>query len=120
MKLLLDELWWPELAAQLRERGHDVVAVQERPDLLGKDDERIFAVAQVEGRAILTEDPAFRGIAAMRIHSGMTHHGLIMTSNSRFPRGEPRTLGRLVKVLDALLTAHPGDDAFENREHWPE
>jgi Domain of unknown function (DUF5615) len=30
VKLLLDEMWSPEIAAQLRLHGHDVVAVTER------------------------------------------------------------------------------------------
>ncbi len=62
MKLLLDEMWPPETAAQLRRRG-----------------------------------------------------GLILTSNQRFPRHDPRTAGRLVTSLDELLSA--GMEAA-NLEHW--
>ncbi len=43
MKLLLDEMWSPAIAAALRERGHDVVAVAERSDLRGKPDDVIFS-----------------------------------------------------------------------------
>ena len=35
MKLLLDEMHAPAVAARLRDRGHDAVAVKERADLIG-------------------------------------------------------------------------------------
>ncbi len=36
MKLLLDEMYPRRLAEQLRAEGHDVVAVVELPDLVGR------------------------------------------------------------------------------------
>jgi hypothetical protein len=38
---------------------------------------------------------------------GEAHAVLVFTSNRQFPRGEPATIGRLVKALDALLTGSP-------------
>ncbi len=108
MRLLLDEMWPPELARQLRDRGHDVVAVAERPDLVGMPDAAIFAAAGREGRAIVTENVAdFRPLAAADVSAGRAHPGLVLTSNRQFPRHDPRTLGRMLTALDELLASHP-------------
>src|SRR5947207_419898 len=56
VKLLLDEMFSPAIAADLRERGHDVIAVADRPDLRAKSDEEIFAWASAEARWLLTEN----------------------------------------------------------------
>ncbi len=118
MKLLLDEMWPPEIAAQLRRRGYDVEAVQERAELLGKADAFIFALAQEEGHAIVSENAAdFRQLAAEILQQGRTHCGLIFTTNRQFPRHDPRTLGRIVVALAALLADAAKCEAT-NFEHW--
>lgn len=115
MKLLLDEMLWPEVAEELRRRGHDAEAVATRPDLRGAPDETLFVVGLAEGRAIVTENVRdFRRLATTAIHAGRDHPLLILTGNRRWPRANPGTLGRLVEALDALLTA---DDEIEG-EHW--
>jgi hypothetical protein len=43
-RLLLDEMFSPAVAAELRALGHDVIAVADRPDLRSKSDEEIFAL----------------------------------------------------------------------------
>jgi hypothetical protein len=48
-------MWPAVLAEQLRGRGHDVVAVLERDDLVHQRDEVIFQASQVEQRAVFTE-----------------------------------------------------------------
>ena len=55
-RLLLDEMFSPAIAAELRERGHDVIAVADRPDLRAKSDEEIFTWASAERRWLLTEN----------------------------------------------------------------
>lgn len=108
MKLLLDEMWPPEIAVQLRHRGHDVVAVAERPELQGQRDEVIFATAQTEERALRTVNVIdYRPLAAHEIEQRRSHNGLILTSNRRFPRHDPHTLGRLTAVLDGPLSTEP-------------
>jgi predicted nuclease of predicted toxin-antitoxin system len=115
VKLLLDEVWPPEAARQLRQREHDVRAVAERPDLRAGPDSGIFASAQAEERAVVTENVSdFRAMATDTIQRGHSHFGLILTNNRRFPRYDPRTLGRFITALDALLTS--GED-LRNREH---
>ena len=104
MKLLLDEHYPPSLAEQLRERGHDAVAVQEEVDLRGMLDPDLFAEAQRRDCALLTENTAdFIVLDAECRSRHSAHWGLVFTSNRTFPRGKAATLGALVKALDELL-----------------
>ena len=115
MKLLLDEMWAPAIAAALRDRGHDVVAVAERHDLRGMPDAAIFEAALADGRAIVTENVVdYRPLAADAMRAGRPYPALIFTSNRAYPRASRRTAGRLVTALDALLTTR---DAVSG-EHW--
>ena len=115
MKLLLDEMWAPAIAEALRDRGHAVVAVAERLDLRGLPDEAIFDAAQAEGWAIVTENVVdYRPLAADAMRAGRPHPALIFTSNRAYPRASRRTAGRLVRALDARLTAR---DAISS-EYW--
>ena len=105
MKLLLDEMWTPAVASALRDRGHDVIAVIERPELRGRDDESILNLALFKGRVIVTENVAdYRPLAAAAARAGRSSPGLIFTSDRAFPRESRRTVGRLVDALDALMT----------------
>jgi predicted nuclease of predicted toxin-antitoxin system len=110
MKLLLDEMYPASIAEQLRARGHDVVSVHD-PDyraLEGAPDEEIWAAAVAAGRALVSENVAdFRRIEMAALSRSENPARLIFTTDRQFPRGDPRTLGRLVRALDALLAAHP-------------
>jgi predicted nuclease of predicted toxin-antitoxin system len=119
LKLLLDEMYPYSIAEQLRSRGHDVAAVTERASVRGASDRNVFAVAQEEGRALVTDDIGFRAIDSEQRARGETHHGLIFTSNKRFPRGQPRTIGRLVRALDRFLSEQATALAEDsNFTHW--
>lgn len=118
MRLLLDEHYSPEIAEHLRRRGHDVVAVSERPELRGLADEVQFATSPEQRRAIVTENVGdFRPLLANAARAGTTNYGLVCVSARRFPRSK-NTIGRMVEALHALLGAHPGDDAVRDRELW--
>ncbi len=107
MKLLLDEMYPPAIAEQLRARGHDVVSVHdpEYRRLESAPDEELFAAAVAGGRALVTENiPDFRRLEADAFAAGTPHAPLVFTSNRRFPRGEPGTAGRLVEALHALVS----------------
>ena len=104
MKLLLDEMYTAAVAGQLRERDHDVIAVAERADLRGTPDEDLLDWARTEDRALVTDNQRdFIPIHNHRIASGSDHRGLILTTNRRFPRGQPATTGKLVVALDEFL-----------------
>ena len=115
MKLLLDEMWAPAIAQALRDRGHEVVAVAERPELRGLPDEAIFDAALAEGWVIVTENVVdYRPLAADAMRAGRAYPPVIYTSNRAYPRASRRTAGRLVTALDALLTTRDTIDS----EHW--
>ena len=106
------------IAVQLRRRSHDAVAVTERKELRSLADAAIFAVAQQERRAVVTENVVdFVPLADNADQRGRVHHGLVLIDPAKFPRGQRRTIGRLVKELERLLASFPDDDAASLR-HW--
>jgi predicted nuclease of predicted toxin-antitoxin system len=108
MKLLLDEMYAATIAEQLRTRGHDVVSVHDPAyrRLEGAPDEEVWACSVTDGRALVSENvPDFRRIEAAALARSEPVTRLIFTTDRQFPRGDPRTLGRLVLALDALLAA---------------
>jgi hypothetical protein len=108
LKLLLDEMYPPAIAEQLRERGHDVEAVTERAELRALADVDIFMLAQREQRSIVTENiDDFSVIADGHDERGQAHHGLILVPPSSYRRGSPRTIGRIVVALERLLSELP-------------
>ena len=108
MRLLIDEMYPPSIAEQLRDRAHDVTAVTERIELRSLSDANLFALAQQEGRAVVTENVAdFVPLADAADHRGEAHHGLVLVDPAKYPRGGGRTIGRLVRALDQMLAAHP-------------
>ena len=103
MRFLLDEMWSRVVAEQLRRRGIDAESVDERPPLRSLSDDEILAVAQTEGRVLVTENVSdFQRIADTWLHEGRRHQGILYTRPERFPRGGNRSVGRLIAALEAL------------------
>ena len=106
-RLLLDEMFSPAIAAELRKLGHDVIAVADRPDLRAKSDEEIFAWASTERRWLLTENVKdFRPIMLRALPAGPPGCGLLFTSSRAFPRSR-KNPGPLINALHTWLTAGP-------------
>ena len=104
MKLLLDEMHAPAVAALLRDWGHDAVAVKERSDLIGMPDEDLLRVATAEGRAVVTEN--VKHFAALHRHilaARQRHSGLIVGHARRFPRSAQNSVPVLADALAAFL-----------------
>jgi predicted nuclease of predicted toxin-antitoxin system len=110
MRLLLDEMYTGTIAEQLRARGYDVVSVHD-PDyarLEGAADEEVWAAAVADNRALVSENVSdFRRIETDAIARGEPAARVIFTTDRKFPRGDPRTLGRLVLALADLLETMP-------------
>ena len=56
MRLLLNEMLSPAIARELRERGHDVLAVADRPGWIALSDPEVMALARTERRAVVTNN----------------------------------------------------------------
>lgn len=115
MRLLLDEMLLAVIAQQLRHRGHDVVAVDELPELRGLADDELFEHAQRDGQAIVTYNrDDFLALDDRCRHASRDHHGIVILNPRRFVQGN-QTIGALVTSLDAFLTADPPYPSFV---HW--
>ena len=118
MRLLLDEHYSPEIARQLRARGHDVAAVAERIDLVGLADDELVRRMTQERRAILTNNVKdFVPLSSRAALEGDDHFGLLLTSDKSMPRRND-AIGRLVDALDMFLQCHQAEDSFCNQVHW--
>jgi hypothetical protein len=118
VKLLLDEHYSPEIARQLRTRGHDVLAVAERADLIGLGDDEFLARMAKERRAILTNNVKdFMPLANRAAAASDRHDGLLFTSDRSMPRRSD-AIGRFVDALDGFLQRHKDEERYGNQVRW--
>ncbi len=119
LRLLLDEHFSPEIARQLRDLGHDVIAVKERHELIARSDRAHFASMRDQRRAIVTQDFGdFRQLLKQAMDSDERTYGLVCVPSTIQLRRE--MIGQLVAAFDRLLTANPDDEAAVRRggEIW--
>jgi predicted nuclease of predicted toxin-antitoxin system len=117
LKLLLDEMYSAAIAEGLRARGHDAVAAVERSELRNNADAELFALAQAEARAIVTENlDDFSVIANDHDRRAQPHHGVVLVNSRRYPRNHRRTIGVIVTALADLAERFPGDEP--NSMRW--
>jgi len=118
LRLLLDEHYSKVIAEQLRERGHDVISVTERADLVGSRDDELFTRMAAERRAIVTENwPHFQLETRKADANATNYYGILFTSRRQLPRSK-KTIGLYVRVLDDVLSRHPVEDALSNSYCW--
>ena len=118
MRLLLDEHYSPEIARQLHSRGHDVVAVAERADLVGLGDDELLRRMAHERRAIVTNN--VKDVVPLATRAALEaggHFGLLFTSERSMPR-RIDAIGRLVDALDRFLRHHQGEDSYRDQVQW--
>jgi predicted nuclease of predicted toxin-antitoxin system len=118
VKLLLDEMISWRIAAELRGRGHDVVAVtRDRPALESQVDPNVLAAAATEQRAVVTNNVRDYRAAHERMRvRGEDHYGLIYTHDDTLPRNKAE-FPLWVATLEEFLKAHPTENALMNRVH---
>jgi predicted nuclease of predicted toxin-antitoxin system len=107
VKLLLDDMYSPDVAERLRTRGHDAIAIRERPDLLALTDSELFAAMAEEDRTIVTNNvidfvPLYRRALA----EGSLQAALFLTSDRSMPRTRAG-IGRFVSLLEEFVTGEP-------------
>lgn len=118
MKLLLDEMFSPDVAQALRDRGHSVEAISGSPNLEGSDDDDVMRAARSQRRALVTNNVRdFRPRHHRAIMPGEAgHFGMIF-----MPGAQPRSkadLGRIVATLEREFERFPGEQDLKNRETW--
>ena len=117
MKLALDHHYSTDIAARLREHGHDVIAVTER-GWHAENDEPLLERCVEEPRALMTNNVAdFAQIARRWAAQGRRHAGLIFISDTSMPRGRD-TIGRFVEAFDELMRANQSETALDDRVIW--
>ena len=103
VRLLLDEHYPVRLAAALRRRGHDVVALLELTGAPGDADEDVFVRACAMGRRVVTENIVdFRPLLSRAIEAGVSTAGLLLVVACHVPRTRDREAS-LVASLDSWL-----------------
>ena len=106
-RLLLDEMFSPVIAAALRDMGHDVIAVAERPDMRAMTDDEVFGWAGSHGRWLLTENVKdFRPILLRAMQADAAVTGLLCTSSRSFPRSR-KNPGALIEAIHTWLLNGP-------------
>lgn len=123
MKLVLDEMWTPTIARELRRRGFDVVAINESshaPRYAGVADDAVFARAQDDARTIVTDNVSDYEVARRDWESrARAHHGIIYALNPPFNRHRGDSIiGDMVRALEHFLgSSEPGPEPF-GRVHY--
>jgi hypothetical protein len=84
LKLLLDEMFSPLIAAELRARGHDAIAIKARDAWQSLSDPEVVAVAQTEQRVVVTANlRALRPLHAELVAAGAEGHaGMVFVPTS--------------------------------------
>lgn len=108
----------PLVAAELRARGHDAVAIKERDEWQSLSDADVVALARTEKRAVVTANIRdFRPLhTALVAPGGDGHAGMVFVPASfRLTRA---ATGQIVAALEARLAEYPGEDDLANGETW--
>jgi hypothetical protein len=104
LRLLLDaHVSGRRIGAALRERKHDVLAVDETRDLDGCPDEELLVLARIQERALVTFDVAdFPRICRKWLEAGKSHRGCAVIVGIRH-----HEFGAIMRPLDAAFETRP-------------
>ena len=103
VRLLLDEMHAPIIAATLRDRGHDVLAVADQTELRALTDDELYTWAGQHQRRIVTENVKdFAPLLRRAEESQQPATPVLFTSSRTFPRSR-RNPGPIIDALHAWL-----------------
>lgn len=118
MKVLLDGMFSALVAAELRARGHDAVAIKEREEGQSLSDPEVVALARTERRAVVTTNLRdFRPLHPELVAPGGNGHAGMVFVPTGFRLTRAAT-GKVVEALEARLAEYPGEDDLANGETW--
>lgn len=118
MRLLLDEMLSPAIARELRDRGHDVLAIAGHPGWVAPSDPEVMNLARTERRAVVTDNLRdCRPLHADAITPGGPGHlGMIFMPGTY--RRTRQDTGRIITAIEAKLAEYPGEEDLANGECW--
>ena len=104
----------PVVDVALRERGHDVLAVDQSPELRELEDPELLRLAKEEGRILVTSNVGdFMEHITAWAHAGESHEGVIMVvyqaTRARF--------GVLIRGIEELLEG-TSQEQWTDRIRW--
>ena len=104
MRLLLDaHVSGPSVGGPLGDKGHDLRALDQEPELEGLDDENVLALASEDGRILVTHNVTdFPEILREWAAGGRSHAGVILV----YGIGH-RELGLVVGGIERWLELRP-------------
>lgn len=115
MRLLLDaHVSGRVIARQLRERGHDVRAANEEPQLDAWEDEALLGLAAAERRILITFNVKdFPRICVQWAAAGTHHAGCLILVG--IDHGE---FGTVLRVIEAAFAARPSPEDWRDYTAW--
>jgi predicted nuclease of predicted toxin-antitoxin system len=118
LRLLVDEMYDPEIASRLRDLDHDAVHLSDRSDLKGASDDTVFSVAQNEQRVIFTNNVRdFVSIINLAIQGGSAFHGIVFSNDRSVARAKSNT-GTISALLHGFMAQHAEDETLPAGVHW--
>lgn len=115
MRLLVDEIFSPEVARHLSDAGHDAAYVSD-VDLRATADHRIVAYAAEADRVVVTENAAdYVPIIQARTAGGEPVLPVVIALRRNLPRMAGALAGELARRLDLCAEEHPSP---YRHVHW--
>jgi hypothetical protein len=123
VRLVLDEMWAPAIAVEVRNRGFDAIAISEaehRSRYAGIPDDLVFGLAQEDGRAVVTDNVADYEKARRDWEaSGRLHHGVVYALDPPFNRHRgDAVVGQMVRALAHFLASAEAEPDPANRIYF--
>lgn len=106
ISLYLDENLFPKIAAQLRQKGIDIVTVRDLGQAGDTDIHHLTRAIEM-GRVVVTSDTDFLRLVA----EGMNHTGIV------FGIQENLQIGDWVKALELLCFVYTAEDMLNHIEY---